>query len=233
MNYFGNLLSSFNQKYSFTIKEEELTQDYSNKFKLYKGTKAEREITVFILDLKRNSHLGLAGKNAYKKLKSIKFPSILSFVDGVEEDDKIIICTEYVTPLTRYLLDSSFSNDSLLWGLYSIGKSVEFLNRQGIIHGNLNVSSVFLTRSGEWKLSGMEFSATSVEEFLQLMPNAGSSRDMHLPRGNSTLYLNETRVIIVSICNQFFFPSLPLRPFVSLCYYNSFRAQVYYSSPNY
>jgi SCY1-like protein 1 len=202
MNYLGNLLSSFNQKYSFTIKEEEITQDYSNKFKLYKGTKEEKEITVFILDLKRNSDLVYAGKNAFKKLKSIKFPSILSFVDGVEETDKIIICTEYVTPLMRGLEKSSFSNDSLLWGLYSIGKSVEFLNRQGIIHGNLSVSSVFVTRSGEWKLSGMEFSASSVEEFLQTMPNTGSSRNMHLPRGNVNIYLSKARVIIVFICDQ-------------------------------
>jgi SCY1-like protein 1 len=181
MNYLGTLLNSFNQKYSFTIKEEEEIQDYSSKFRLYKGRKSDKDISVFMMDLKRNSQLACLGANAYKKTKSIKFPSIISFVDGVQEDDKIILCTEYVTPLSRNLLDSS--NDVLLWGLYAIGKSVEFLSKQGIIHGNLNIASVFVTKSGEWKLSGLEYSATSVDEFIQMMPN----NDLHLPRGTYSI----------------------------------------------
>lgn len=174
MNYIGSILNTFNQKYSFVIKEPQV-QDYSSIWRLYKGKKDDLDISVFILDLQKYPEKREEGKNALKRIKTLKHPSILKFIDGVEEASQIIIATEEIQSLSINLKNQ----DNIVWGLWKIANVLQFLNQQGIIHGNLRISSIFCVASGEWKLSGLEYCA-AVDIFMNL---SRSRSDLHLPKG--------------------------------------------------
>lgn len=101
------------------------------------------------------------------RLKTLRHPNVLKYLDSVELEDKIYMVTEPVVPL-RAALDqlnsTTESNTSstktqleLSWGLHQLSKAVSFLNNDcKLIHGNLCSSSVFVDKSGEWKLAGMD-----------------------------------------------------------------------------
>ncbi|KNZ58503.1 uncharacterized protein VP01_191g17 [Puccinia sorghi] len=70
-------------------------------------------------------------KNSLKKLRSLRHPDVLKFIDGTETDSAVYIITEK--------------------------SALKFLNGPGAAtHGNLRLTSIFITQSGEWKLSGFE-----------------------------------------------------------------------------
>lgn len=72
---------------------------------------------------KRNV-LGLA-KNALRKLRTIRHPDVLKFMDGVETDSTVYIMTERVRPLSAALSEWSSKEaqereDWLIWGLHRV-----------------------------------------------------------------------------------------------------------------
>jgi SCY1-like protein 1 len=124
-------------------------------------------------------------KNALRKLRTVRHPDVLKFLDAVETDSTIHIMTERVSPLSAALQDRSGKSqkereDWLLWGLHRITVRVVpspsifpifsrliiyVLNQVALAfvndaaastHGNVCVNSVFITPSGEWKLGGFE-----------------------------------------------------------------------------
>lgn len=121
-------------------------------------------VSVFEFSLKEPSnvqrdYVSLA-RNAYKKLKLIKFPGVVSVIDFIENDNFLYIVTERVTPLVHYLKQNSgaVSQDAKLFGIYSVGHALLFINsKANCLHGSLDVaSSVFVNLLGEWKLFGFE-----------------------------------------------------------------------------
>ena len=49
------------------------------------------------------------------------------------------------------------SEQSLLWGLHSVAKTVKFINSEASsVHGNIRESSIYTSESGEWKVGGLE-----------------------------------------------------------------------------
>eukprot|EP00001_Collodictyon_triciliatum_P188564 33717_2 len=54
---------------------------------LHEGTKLENgsPVSVFAFDVKKHSEAeGRAARNAFKRMKTIRFPSVLRYLDGVE-----------------------------------------------------------------------------------------------------------------------------------------------------
>ncbi|KAK1760571.1 armadillo-type protein [Echria macrotheca] len=126
---------------------------------LYNGTRREdgSDCSIFSFDISANrSSLPLA-RNAVKKLRTMRHPGVIKVLDTVESDSYIYIATERLVPLRWHVKRKSLSPETAKWGLYSVAKTVKFINDEASsIHGNLKVASVFTSESGEWKLGGFE-----------------------------------------------------------------------------
>ncbi|KAI0972227.1 armadillo-type protein [Xylaria arbuscula] len=126
---------------------------------LYNGTRRAdgSNCSIYSFDVAANkSRLPLA-KNALKKLRTMRHPGVIKVLDAVETDSYIYIATERVVPLRWHVKRKSLSPETIKWGLYSIARTVKFINEEGSsIHGSLRVASIYTSESGEWKLGGFE-----------------------------------------------------------------------------
>lgn len=102
-------------------------------------------------------------------MKMTRHPNILMFQDGIENEKLVQIVTERVQPLTNYLNESK-DNDAqklneISWGLHQIATALSFLNNDcKLVHNNVNISSVFVNRAGDWKLAGFEYVHSSEDQ---------------------------------------------------------------------
>ncbi|KAK0461039.1 armadillo-type protein, partial [Desarmillaria tabescens] len=131
---------------------------------LYEGTKRDDSspVSVFEYDFSQKRNLEPLAKNALRKLRTTRHPDVLKFLDAVESDSTTYIVTERVRPLQIVLQSWSTKGlqekeDWLLWGLHRISVALAFLNDScSSTHGNVRISSIFISPSGEWKLGGLE-----------------------------------------------------------------------------
>lgn len=127
-----------------------------------KGGTAE-EVSVFVYDIKNGTDVKLElAKAAVKRLKTLRHPSILQFLDSLETDKVLYVATEQVEPLgTIYerLANEGHQRELYLaWGIFQITRALSFLNNDGNLrHNNVSVWSVLVNTSGEWKLGGLEY----------------------------------------------------------------------------
>ncbi|KAI0071715.1 hypothetical protein K474DRAFT_1775986 [Panus rudis PR-1116 ss-1] len=141
---------------------------------LYEATKREdgSPVSVFEFDssLPRNRNVLPLAKNALRKLRTVRHPDVLKFLDAVETDTTICIMTERVRPLAQAIQERSSKSaeekeDWLLWGLHRISVALAFVNETcASTHGNVRIDSVFISPSGEWKLGGFELLSNPKDE---------------------------------------------------------------------
>lgn len=85
-----------------------------------------------------------------------RHPCILKYVSSWQKNLKSYLAVEEVTPLAQVLTKLSSLQISI--GLYSILKALKFLHEKAAAsHNNVCISSIYVTREGNWKLGGMEF----------------------------------------------------------------------------
>ncbi|XP_073816904.1 N-terminal kinase-like protein yata isoform X2 [Musca autumnalis] len=126
-----------------------------------KGT--QEEVSVFVFDLRSGSDAKCElAKAALKRLKTLRHPSILQFLDSLETDKLLYVATEYVEPLGLHIAKLSADGPQkdlyLAWGIFQITRALSFLNNDGSLrHNNVSVWSVFVNSSGEWKLGSLEY----------------------------------------------------------------------------
>eukprot|EP01114_Cavostelium_apophysatum_P021254 TRINITY_DN7366_c0_g1_i1.p1 TRINITY_DN7366_c0_g1~~TRINITY_DN7366_c0_g1_i1.p1 ORF type:complete len:732 (-),score=205.55 TRINITY_DN7366_c0_g1_i1:36-2231(-) len=131
-------------------------------WKLHLGLKKldRTPVSVFAFDPKKNPTKVVLAHNALKRSKTIRHPNVLTFIDGLEVDaanNTGYIVTEEITPLEDALKEQEAYPGSLSWGLYQITKALAFLNNDcNLVHGNVTTSSIFVTKSGDWKLGHMD-----------------------------------------------------------------------------
>ena len=70
----------------------------------------------------------LLAKNALRKLRTVRHPDVLKFIDAVETDTTVYIMTERVKPLGNALQNVPFKvakekEDWLVWGLHRLSVS--------------------------------------------------------------------------------------------------------------
>ncbi|XP_058443851.1 N-terminal kinase-like protein isoform X2 [Malaya genurostris] len=127
-----------------------------------KGGTSE-EVSVFVYDIKNGTDVKLElARAAVKRLKTLRHPSILQFLDSLETDKVLYVATEQVEPLGTYfekLVGEGSQKDlSLAWGIFQITRALSFLNNDGNLrHNNVSAWSVLVNASGEWKLGGLEY----------------------------------------------------------------------------
>lgn len=83
------------------------------------------EVSVFLFDVHKGSETQLeVAKAALKKLKTLRHPSLMHFLDSCETDKVLYIATEAVEPLSSYLqhvnLEGQQKDLYLSWGLFQI-----------------------------------------------------------------------------------------------------------------
>ncbi|XP_011500938.1 PREDICTED: N-terminal kinase-like protein [Ceratosolen solmsi marchali] len=124
-------------------------------------------VSVFIYQVKDGTEYYLdIAKAAVKRLKTLRHPSILAYLDSLETEKTIYLATERIEPLQKWLSrDINIGEDSkqrelyLSWGIFQITRALSFLNNDGNLrHNNVNLWSVFVNEeSGEWKLGSVEY----------------------------------------------------------------------------
>ncbi|XP_076971845.1 N-terminal kinase-like protein isoform X4 [Tamandua tetradactyla] len=120
-------------------------------------------VSIFVYDVKPGAEEQTqVAKAAFKRLKTLRHPNILAYIDGLETDKCLHVVTEAVTPLGMYLKArveaGGLKELELSWGLHQIVKALSFLvNDCSLIHNNVCMAAVFVDRAGEWKLGGLDY----------------------------------------------------------------------------
>uniref|UniRef100_A0A671WYY2 N-terminal kinase-like protein n=1 Tax=Sparus aurata TaxID=8175 RepID=A0A671WYY2_SPAAU len=140
------------------------TQEKSGIWTLHRGKRKTNgePVSVFVYEVAQGTELQTQlAKAAFKRMKTLRHPNILAYVDGLETEKSLYLVTEQVTPLAVHLKAQAEKGGSgeleVSWGLHQIVKAVSFLvNDCHLLHNNLGVWSVFVDRAGEWKLGGLD-----------------------------------------------------------------------------
>ncbi|KAI9711080.1 MAG: hypothetical protein M1812_007274 [Candelaria pacifica] len=149
---------------------------------LHNGTKREdgSSCSIFSFDISANKSRLLLARNAVRKLRTLRHPGVIKVLDTVEAETYIYIATERVTPLGWHVRRKSMSTETMKWGLCGIAKTLKFINDEATsVHGNVRVSSLFTSESGEWKLGGFESLSSMKDEeaiiytYGSLVPDSG------------------------------------------------------------
>ncbi|XP_075556334.1 N-terminal kinase-like protein yata [Dermacentor variabilis] len=133
-------------------------------WQLHKGKKkgGDQDVSVFVFEAKSGSESLLdTAKASVKRLKTLRHPNVLQYVDSLETEKVIYLVTEYVEPLVTHLEVQKKDEEKKLgaaWGLYQVTKGLGFLTGDcGLSHNNICSSSIFVNRAGEWKIGGVEY----------------------------------------------------------------------------
>lgn len=177
MNFLAKAVESFTgNSIPYTLKDlvvsniEENPVSSRSIWNVYDGTsdKDGSAVTVFLFDLKSPQlakYMPLA-KNAFKKSRGLSLlPGVLNVVDSIQNDNGIYIITERVQPLFSLLSEPLYkpgnqnpaSRDLLILGIYQIASALKYINVEGSsVHCNISRNAIFVTQSGEFKVSGFE-----------------------------------------------------------------------------
>ncbi|EFA75473.1 N-terminal kinase-like protein [Heterostelium album PN500] len=154
----GQGLSAF-QQFPYQIGTPITSYQGKSIWTLSNGTKKDdgSAVSIFTFDVKKNPTKLEVAKNGFKRAKTIRHPNFLTYLDGLETDTNIYIVTEPVTPLDESIEDIRKYENAISWGVYQITKALSFINNDvNLTHGNVNTTTVFVTKSGDWKLGGLE-----------------------------------------------------------------------------
>lgn len=90
-------------------------------------------------------------------MRTLRHPGVIRVLDTVETETYIYVATERVTPLAWPVRRKSISEESSKWGLFTVANTLAFLNDEAAsIHGNIRLSSIYMSQSGEWRIGGFE-----------------------------------------------------------------------------
>ncbi|VDM44087.1 unnamed protein product [Toxocara canis] len=103
---------------------------------------------------------GAVLKQQAQKLKTMRHPNVLTYLDSIEVDNAFYLITESCVPLSVYISESKWTPVQkefvVSWGLFQLLSCLKFLHREAkLSHDNLR-RSVYVTDAGDWKLSGLE-----------------------------------------------------------------------------
>ncbi|PAV57503.1 hypothetical protein WR25_23629 isoform B [Diploscapter pachys] len=98
-------------------------------------------------------------KSLAQKLKTMRHPNILTFLDSLEVENSFYLVTERCRPLSTYLQESPYAADHkelvVSWGIFQILSTLKFLHELNLSHNRIRYS-VFVTAAGDWKVSELQ-----------------------------------------------------------------------------
>lgn len=147
----------------------EHVRDYDGKslWSLFKAKKkgTNQPVSIFRFDFREPTNsLVERARQSLKRIKTLRHPSILKYIDSSETDKSICVVTEAISPLVQYLEDASNEftpiqrEFSIAYGLLNVAKGLHFMNNDcQLNHNNINIHSIFVNTSGVWKIGGLEY----------------------------------------------------------------------------
>lgn len=83
------------------------------------------EVSVFVFDIRNGSETQFEiAKASLKRLKTLRHPSILTYLDSLESDKVLYLATEYIEPLANHLdkmiLEGPQKDLYIAWGIFQI-----------------------------------------------------------------------------------------------------------------
>ncbi|OLL22429.1 putative inactive serine/threonine-protein kinase scy1 [Neolecta irregularis DAH-3] len=172
----ASLLSKSIPAFPYTIQDKVFFDD--SIWTLHNGFRKEdsSKCSIFQFEILRDRGRLPLARNAVRKLKTTRHPGVVKFLDSVETDQFIYLATERVEPLSWSTKRGVLDQEIIKWGLYDICKTIKFLNEEATsIHGNVRLSSIFISKSSEWKLFGFEVLTNVKDEnvtYSGLLPQA-------------------------------------------------------------
>ena len=143
---------------------------------IYEGVAKQDESTVTVMttNIKKNNMTVECARRGMTKLRSLKHPNILSFVDGTELEDSIIMATEAAIPLSKFVESITINSENdinlimeeIIYGMRCILEGLQFLHRTAkLLHGCISMDSIFITSQGDWKLGLLDIASdVSIDE---------------------------------------------------------------------
>lgn len=175
----GKIGTGAAQNFPYEIGDKIGSLDEKSVWTLHAGKKKGNgeSVSIFVHDVKTSSEDKIqTAKLALRRLKTLRHPNILRYIDGLESEMVIYLVTEPVRPLDVQFNNGESSDVAISWGLHQITVGLSFLtNDCNLIHGNVCMASVFVDVAGEWKLGGMEY-------LKPVEPPSSSSAEPDLPR---------------------------------------------------
>lgn len=78
------------------------------------------KVSVFVFDVQKQPALADVARNTLKRLKTLRHPSLVTYLDGLELPTTFYMVTERVTPLRDALPDIKTNEHHLSWGLCQV-----------------------------------------------------------------------------------------------------------------
>jgi SCY1-like protein 1 len=128
---------------------------------LLKAVRTDKdELPVSIFKYAKPSSRHAIALRHWHKLRVLKHPYVISYIDGVELDDSIMVVTEDTVPLKNYIKsrmsgsgEASITSEEVIWGLKCICQAISFLHANcSVIHGFLGLHAIFVSKNGDWKV---------------------------------------------------------------------------------
>ncbi|KAL4002003.1 hypothetical protein ACH3XW_1685 [Acanthocheilonema viteae] len=129
----------------------------------FKKTEPSERATCFWATLS-DCGPGLVLKAQARKLKTLRHPNVLAYLDSTEMNGTFYLITEACVPLKIYITESKIADKQkdfvVSWGLFQLMSCLKFLHQEAeLSHENVRYS-VYVTESGDWKLGGFEKSVS-------------------------------------------------------------------------
>ena len=140
---------------------ELLANHASPHWRLYSAThtSTNEPYTIFSFDKSKHDTTSLTlAKNAVQKLKILRHPCILRYVDSTETNTHMLLATEPCTPFMHdYVRGDRKKEQGMCVGLYAVVKAVSWLNNDcKLVHGAVTPASIYQLKSGEYRLFGLD-----------------------------------------------------------------------------
>jgi len=124
------------------------------------GSNVGDPLSVFTFDKRTASsdHQSLA-RNALQKLKILRHPNLIKYVDSIETSTHIHLLTERVQPLECKPIPASNRMAILAasLGLFQLADTLGWMNNEAkLVHGNIHPGSLYVNATNDWKLFGLD-----------------------------------------------------------------------------
>lgn len=142
--------------FSFEIGELVAGLQEKSVWTLHKGKKkgTSEEVSVFMYDIKSGSETQLeVAKGAVKRLKTLRHPSVLMFLDSLESDKVLYLASEYVEPLAYHIetlnLEGPQKELYIAWGIFQITVSLLTYKVYHVLFVIMLITCLFIKRFRE------------------------------------------------------------------------------------
>jgi SCY1-like protein 1 len=151
---------------------EAIEYNGNDHWQLFEGSKKaddgddKESIAIFKCLKSQTAKLPLA-KQCWSKLRTIKHPFVLSFINGAEVEEGVVLITESVVPLEIWLkrqrsCGSSQDNvaEQIHWGFKCILEALQFIHSNcNLVHGYLGHHAIFVAKNGDWKIGALDIAS--------------------------------------------------------------------------